>query len=163
MSINNLISISFSEEETTQMQNALNTIASILKGKTVNLTPEDRKQYGAIADNNKKLVNKCRDYMEQRPDLIPKTLDHEEFKRDFKARETMERLSRSLFTLQEEVLDTKTLLDHDNYKDSISFYRYIKFLSQENEPGSSSIFADLKKHFSSGSRPITDKTQHTGE
>jgi hypothetical protein len=40
-------------------------------GKTIHFTPEQRQQYGRIAEQNKLLVNKSKMYMEQYPNHVP--------------------------------------------------------------------------------------------
>ena len=52
MALDNLISVSFTDEELTKISTAIEQINTILKGKAINLTPEDRRQYGSIADRN---------------------------------------------------------------------------------------------------------------
>ncbi len=85
--------------------------------------------------------------MEQNPHTIPNILDKAEFDRDYKAREQMELPMRSLTSVIEKLKDTKTLLDHDNYHAAMAYYRYIKYLSMQNEPGTTSIYNDLKQHY----------------
>ena len=50
MALENLISVSFTEEELIQLDSHLLGIRQILTGKTVNLTPDQRRQYGRIAN-----------------------------------------------------------------------------------------------------------------
>ncbi|WP_148639214.1 hypothetical protein [Aquimarina longa] len=47
-------------------------------------------------------------------------------------------------------MDTKTLLDYDNYTNSLSFYRMMRFLAGENEPGAKSVYEDMKVLFKKG-------------
>ncbi len=147
MAIDNLLSITLTDEEIKSINDAIATLNNVLKDKVVNLTPDERRQYGSIADRNKILVDKCKQYMEQNPHTIPNILDKEEFDRDYKAREQLELPTRSLASVIEKLKDTKTLLDHDNYYGALAYYRYIKFLSMQNEPGSTTIYNDLKKHY----------------
>ncbi|WP_291876034.1 hypothetical protein [Chryseobacterium sp.] len=77
--------------------------------------------------------------MEQYPQHVPGFLDKEEFDRDYTAREQIEQRLQRLDSLHEQLSDTKVLLDHDNYHNSISFYRNIRFLSEENVPGTNVI------------------------
>lgn len=49
MVLDNLINVCFSNEDLTPIDQALQSIESILAGKTVNLTPDQRQQYGRIA------------------------------------------------------------------------------------------------------------------
>ena len=52
--------------------------------------------------------------------------------------------------------DTKVLLDHDNYFNALSFYRNVKFLSQENVPGTTNIFKELRQFFGNGGSKIEE-------
>ena len=75
MAFENLISLEFSAEELATLDTALTTIAVVLQGKTVNLTPAQRQQYGSIAEQNKLFVNKAKEFMEQYPQHIPAFLN----------------------------------------------------------------------------------------
>ncbi len=66
---------------------------------------------------------------------------------------------RNLKRVIEKLQDTKTLLDHDNFHAAIAYYRYIKYLSNQNEPGTTSIYQDLKQYYqASGSSSTSDNT-----
>lgn len=71
MALDNLISITFSESDLTTLEQAIQSIETVLNGKTINLTPEQRQQYGSIAEQNKLFVNKAKLYMEQYPQYVP--------------------------------------------------------------------------------------------
>ena len=156
MALDNLISVSFTDEELTKISTAIEQINTILKGKAINLTPEDRRQYGSIADRNKLLVDKAKFYMEKAPHTVPKTIDKAEFDRDYAARGQVETPLRELTMVAEKLRDTKTLLDYDNLQMAQAYYRYVKFLADQNEPGTTTIYQDLKQHYHGG-RKATDK------
>jgi len=158
MALDNLISLSFSNEELTAIDQAIQAIHTALSGKTINLTPEQRQQYGRIAEQNKLFVNKTKSYMEQYPGFVPGFLDKAEFDRDFAAREQIEQRLQRLDSLNEQLSDTKVLLDHDNYHNAISFYRNIKFLSEENVPGTNVIYEDMKQFFITSSQTPVAQT-----
>ncbi|MCW1961290.1 hypothetical protein [Chryseobacterium viscerum] len=147
MALDNLISISFTAEELNNLDQALHTIETVLSGKTINLTPEERQQYGSIAEQNKLFVNKAKIYMEQYPQYVPNFLDKAEFDKDYLGREQVEQRLQIMSSLTEQLSDTKVLLDHDNYHNAITFYRNMKFLSGENVPGTNVIYEDLKQFF----------------
>ena len=159
MAIDNLISVEFTDQELTKLGNALNEIAQLLSGKVINLTPEERKQYGSIGDKNKIFVDKCKAYMEQNIDTLPKTIDKHEFDKDYKARQQIEEPLRKLLQLAEMLSDTKILLDFDNYNGSLSYYRYVKFLATQNTPGITSIYEDLRQHFERAAKGSKAKAQ----
>ena len=147
MALENLISLSFTDEELTALDGHISGIRELLSGKTVNLTPEQRQQYGRIANQNKLIVDKAKTYMEQYPDWVPRFLDKEEFDNDYTARQHIENRANLLEELTQQLIDTKTLLDHDNYTNALSFYRMLRFLAGENEPGAKTVYEDMKVLF----------------
>lgn len=160
MSVENLAQVVFTSQELEKLDASITEIEKILKGKTKNLTPEERKQYGSIAEHNKLLVNKSKELMEQYPQYVPAFLDKEEFDRDYAARTQIETRLLRLQGITEQLSDTKVLLDHDNYFASLTFYRNIKFLSLENIPGIDVIHNALKQFFKGGKGK---KSQDTNE
>lgn len=150
MTDKNLASVVFTSEELQKLDEALQNIENVLKGKTFNLTPDERKQYGSIAEQNKLFVNKCKELMEQYPQFVPSFLDKEEFDRDYQARQQIETRLIRLKTITEQLSDTKVLLDNDNYFNSITFYRNVKFLSGQNVPGIKTLYEQLKQFFKGG-------------
>lgn len=159
MALENLISIEFTEEELTNLDTHLEGIQQILAGKTVNITPEQRRQYGSIGNQNKLIVDKAKTYMEQHPNWIPNFLDKAEFDKDYNARQQIEERTQRLQNLTQQLVDTKTLLDHDNYTNSLSFYRMMRYLSGENEPGSKTVYEDMKVLFSKSTRTTSTDTE----
>ena len=147
MALDNLISISFSASDLETIDKAIQDIQTVLTGKTINLTPDERQQYGRIAEQNKLFVNKAKTYMEQYVQHVPGFIDKAEFDRDYEAREQIEQRLQLLNSLVEQLADTKVLLDHDNYHNAISFYRSIRFLSEENVPGTNVIYEGMKQFF----------------
>lgn len=150
MTDKNLASVVFATEELQKLDEALQNIENVLKGKTFNLTPDERRQYGSIAEQNKLFVNKCKEFMEQYPQFVPSFLDKEEFDRDYQARQQIETRLIRLKTITEQLSDTKVLLDNDNYFNSITFYRNVKFLSGQNVPGIKTLYEQLKQFFKGG-------------
>ena len=163
MALDNLISVSFTDEELTKISTAIEQINTILKGKAINLTPEDRRQYGSIADRNKLLVDKAKFYMEKAPHTVPKTIDKAEFDHDYAARGQVETPLRELTMVAETLRDTKTLLDYDNLQVAQAYYRYVKFLADQNEPGTTTIYQDLKQHYHGGRKAADKDKQPDGK
>jgi hypothetical protein len=147
MALNNLLSVTFTEAELTQIDNALTAIETVLQGKTIHLTPEQRQTYGRIAEQNKLFVNKAKSYMEQYPQHVPAFIDKAEFDRDYVTRTQLESRFQRVSSVNEQLSDTKILLDHDNYHNSITFYRNIKYLSGENVPGTTFLHEDMQQFF----------------
>ncbi|MBQ4822003.1 hypothetical protein [Aquimarina sp. MMG016] len=166
MSLNNLINVSFTEEEVTALTGHLAGIKQTLNGKMVNLTGEERTKYGRIANQNKLIVAKAKSYMKQHPDWIPGFLDKERFDRDYITREQMEEMIQLLENYTQQLIDTKTLLDHDNYTNALSFHRKVRYLADEDEPGAKTVYNDMKVLFKARrntTEPITDEGDPTTE
>lgn len=161
MSKNDLISVEFSTEDLKKIDDALKTISEVLKGKTRNLTPEERKQFGRIAEQNKLFVEKSKSLMEQFPQYIPVFMDKAEFDKDFAARKAIENRLQLLDSLTEQLSDTKILLDNDNYTAALTFYRNIHYLSKEDVPGTTSIAKDLGQFFPRSRKKNTTETENT--
>ena len=132
MALNNLLSVTFTQAELTQIDDALTAIENVLQGKTIHLTPEQRQTYGRIAEQNKLFVNKAKGYMEQYPQYVPNFIDKAEFDRDYTTRGQLETRFQRLSSVNEQLSDTKILLDHDNYHNSITFYRNITYLLHQD-------------------------------
>ena len=152
MSEMDLVSLDFSKEEVQQFDEFLNSAETFLKGRTKDLNAEGRKRFGRIAETNKLFVNKSKVYMDKYPSLVPSMLNKAEFDKDFKAREIIESWIIRLQGLTEQLVDTKILLDNDNYRNSLTFYRHIRFLSQEGVSGTTSILQDLGQFFNRGKK-----------
>lgn len=159
MALENLISVEFTDAELTKLDDAISIIESVLLGKTINLTPEQRQQYGSIAEQNKLFVNKAKGYMEQYPQYVPPFLDKAEYDKDYDARQQMESRMQRMNSLTEQFSDTKILLDFDNYHNSLTFYRNVKYLSSENVPGTNVIYDDMKQFFISPTSTIPGESE----
>ncbi len=147
MATDNLITVLFSAEEVQKLTAAIAEIENVLRGKTVNLTPDERRQYGSIAEQNKLFVNKSKELMDAHPQHVPAFLDKAEFDRDYAARRQIDDVYNRLQRITEQLGDTKVLLDHDNYTAALTYYRYVKFLARTNAPGSSSMEKELQQFF----------------
>ncbi len=83
------------------------------------------------------------------PEHHPPFLNKEEFDRDYKTHTQIESRMAKLSSMLEQLSDTKTLLDHDNYTYSVAYYLYIKMLSEQDVPGVTSVYEDLKQVYAS--------------
>lgn len=157
MAINNLISVNFTQEEITKITGALTIIETTLKGKAVNLTPEERQLYGKLGDKTENFIKKVRDYMEQDPKLIPFYLDKAEFDKDISARQAMMPLLNRVTAIYEMLDDTSKLISTDVYNAAIAYYRNIKLISQQNVPGTTNIYQDLSNQFPGRSSQVPEQ------
>ena len=147
MAQDNLISIELTPAELTALDGALTTIETTLNGKVVNLTAEDRRQYGKINNKRENWVTKVRNYLTQRPSIKPNSLNLAEHDKDLAARTAiLPRLNRIL-AIKDALQDTAMLISSDLYDNSLAVYGIVKEQAKRNEPGITPIYDDLKAQF----------------
>jgi hypothetical protein len=69
MALENLISVEFTQDELNKLDDALKVIETILVGKAINLTPEQRSPYGRIGNRTENWIDKIKQYMDDNPKL----------------------------------------------------------------------------------------------
>jgi len=147
MALDDLISLVLSSEEVAQIDQSLTAIEAVLAGKVIALQPEERTQYGRVAESTQVWISKISDYMSSRPELVPAYINVAEFGKDLAARNAiMPRIAR-LNAVVNGLEDTAILLGTDLYNSAIAYYRNIKLLSQQNVPGAKLIYEDLQQKF----------------
>lgn len=156
MALENLISFELTPAEITQIETALQSITTVIQNKVINLTPDQRHEYGKVGNERANFIVKSLGYMDQRPDLVPAYIDLVEFKNDVNARLSILPLLNKVNEIQEMFNDTNLLLGTDVFNTAIAFYRNVKIASQQNVPGSTNIYQDLQVDFPG--RPKKAKT-----
>ncbi|MFN0201040.1 MAG: hypothetical protein ACKVTZ_05940 [Bacteroidia bacterium] len=133
-------------------------LLSVIAGKTISLSPEERQKYGSINEKNKLIVEKVKMYQQSQPQFNSPKVNWGEFEQDFDARTYLEAKIAQLQGIIAQLTDNKTLHDYDNYQDSLSQYRYIKYLASEDTPGIFPIQEDLQQLFPRTSSNEEDTT-----
>lgn len=150
------VSVEFNAQEVQQLKSTISTINQIITPKIVTLNAEERQKYGSVSEENKLVVNKAKEVIDQQPSFVPNSVDAQEFIRDYKAREIINELINDLDKLVKRLNNTKIMLDYDNYNASLSIYKYIKFLAGENEADAEHWHEQFKQFFTGG-RPKQEK------
>lgn len=147
MSLDNLISLSFSDEEFSQIENALTTLEQIIAPKTVNLTPEEKQSLGRIGNRMSNWIEKVAGYIQQKPETIPFYLKSEEFEKDHALRKRLIPLLNRVASIREGLDDTTILLGTDIYNFAMAYYRNMKLVASEDVSGTTEIYSDLAAQF----------------
>lgn len=148
MNLNNLNNTHLTEEQVTAVNEALTNLENALNPLQVNLTPEDRHKYGRVNEQNKLFINKVFDYLNAEPNLKSPDVDWEEFTKDFKSREALERIFNRLNSLATRVNNAKILHDYDNYQDALEDYAYTSFRARSKAVGYEEKHKECKQFFS---------------
>jgi uncharacterized protein (DUF1499 family) len=147
MPLKDLIQSLLSQGDIDSINKALDNIQTAIAGKMVNLTPEERQKYGSINEQNKLMVNKVNEVHSSHPQFDSAKVDWTEFIADFAIRSSLEKIISRLQSLAEQFDDTKILHDNDNYQQALAQYSYISFLSDQNEPGITTVKEDIAQFF----------------
>jgi hypothetical protein len=149
MALDNLVSVSFTEDELTQLDEALTVIENIVKSKAVvSLTPEQRRQYGRVAYEMEVWVDRVDSYMKQTPQFIPSFVDMNEHRTDLATHRALNPRIERVNLLLQAMQDTNLLLGTDIYNNSMAYYRTVREAAKSNASGAPVIYADLKRQFS---------------
>lgn len=146
--IKNLNSNHLSEEKISAATVALSTLEQILSEITVNLSPDERRRYGSISEQNKLLVNKVYDFAQHQPDLLSPDVDWVEFKKDYQSRAMIEALVARMQKLIDGLTNAKTLHDFDNYHAALDEYSYTGYKARTATPGYENKMNEFKQFFS---------------
>jgi hypothetical protein len=153
----NRISIVFTPQELTDITAALDTLQNILAAKAINLTPDERRQYGSVGDERIAWVHKVRKYATQDPNLVPYYVDMAEHANDMDAFRQLGPMLDRLAQLTDMVADSRLMTGYDIFQNSLAIYNFIRLLAtQQNVPGITPIFEDLRKQFPG--RPRTPRS-----
>lgn len=147
MGLTNLNSTHLSSAKITAAQDAIVVLETALAEITINLSPEDRKRYGSINEQNKLFVNKVYDYNQSQPNLSSPEVDWEEFNRDHSSRRNMEAMISRLESLITRMTNAKILHDYDNYQASLVDYAFTAYKTGSSAPGFEDKYKDLKQFF----------------
>ena len=157
MPINNLNNAHLTEAQMNEIKTALTTLETALSALTVTHTPEERRTYGSVNEQNKLLINKVWDYRQNSPHLSQPDLDWAEFEKDMTSRQFIENITHRVAALDERLKNSKILHDYDNYKAALDDYAYTNYKAGSNAPGYETKMNELKQFFPrSGKRPGSD-------
>ena len=147
MPINNLNNAHLTEAQMNEIKTALSTLETALSALNVTLTPEERRTYGSVNEQNKLLINKVWDYRQNSPNLSQPDLDWAEFENDLKSRQFIENITHRVAAIVERLKNSKILHDYDNYQAALDDYAYTSYKAGSNAAGYETKMNELKQFF----------------
>lgn len=160
MALTNLNNTHLSPAQINTANDALSQLEAALTLININLSPEDRRKYGSINEQNKLFVNKVYDYNKNQSALSAPEVDWEEFNRDQVSRQNLESMISRLDNLITRLNNAKTLHDYDNYQAALTDYAYTAYKAGTASPGFETKQNDLKQFFTRTSK-TTETTPPT--
>ncbi len=163
MPLENMNSRHFSAQEKAKIENSLAQLEADLASKLINLTPDERKQYGSVNERNKLVINKVKQLADTQPDLKSPDVNWTEFYADFDSREFWESVLGRIKRLFNDGTSSKMLHDYDNYKEALKEYEYAKYKNKMEAPGFAVKVKELRQFFPAGNTTRRNKNDDTEE
>lgn len=147
MSITNLNNRHFSTEEKTTINAAITSLETALSSNLMNLTPEERKQFGSVNEQNKLIINKVKNFYEIKPELASPDVNWEEFLKDYQTRDYIQDIIQRLQGIITGLESAKILHDWDNYQAALTDYGYTQYKKGSGATGYDAKIEELKQFF----------------
>lgn len=147
MSTENSISIEIPEADVQAVNDALNTINTILEPHLKPLTVDQRKTLPKVSDGTLPFVNKAMAYAESHPQFAPPFLNVPEMKKDLEVVKALTPLMNVVGHLHSLLDDTIMRAGSEAYVAGLSYYQGVKLATRMNVSNAKSIYDDLKKRF----------------
>ncbi len=159
----NRISLKIPEADIVAITNAIKVLQDKLMPHMVILTTEERGSLTKMGDKNTTFVNKCTEFMQQNPSLMPQYVNLEEMKIDLDAVGTLYSFYIPISQLVSAIDDSMMLSGSEAYIAALAFYHNVKGAARANVPGAKNIIDELKKQFTKKSKKKDDNSETKNE
>ena len=147
MPFENLNNVHYTAAEKTAVTTAIAALETALTAKFKNLSPEERRRFGSINEQNKLVVNKTLDYRNSQPALSSPDVDWVEFQNDYDSRAFLQATAARLQSLIDGLDNNKILHDFDNYTASLTDYGFSQYKAGTKVPGFETKVTELSQFF----------------
>ena len=148
MPFDNLNNNHYTAAEKTTATAAIAALETALAVKFKNLSPDERKKYGSINEQNKLIVNKVHDYRTNQPGLSSADVDWVEFQNDYDSRDFIQGIIARLQSMIDGLDNNKILHDFDNYQAALTDYGYSQYKAGTKTAGFETKVNELSQFFS---------------
>jgi hypothetical protein len=119
---------------------------------TNHLTEDERGDLFRLADKRMAFDQKADDYLHQRPDLRPPTIELPEYDKDGALMACADRLLAALSTVTTPISDARDCAGNDRLDADLEFLHYLKFIARTGTPGAQEVHDDLSESYPTGRR-----------
>lgn len=147
--IDNQISISFTEQELKEVDDAMGVLEKFAQ-KLITLSPKQSQMYGKLGDENDGFTNMIHEDASTDTALLPAFIDTREWAADEDARKALQPRATRLKGISRRFTDTARLLGFDIYNTALSVYNNVKFLASRNQGNAVTYYNKWKGHFPGG-------------
>ena len=158
MSNEKKLQIAFTEEEIKALNAHFQGLEDILKGKMIQLTPEDSKKFGRLGKQTVGWVKEVHDDTLNNPFLVPDTVDPEEWARYTALLELLTPFAVKISNLAQQLEDTTRRIGFEVVDACHEVYDFARYNSKKDKPGFKVIFEKWSLHFKRKSKKTADTT-----
>jgi uncharacterized FlgJ-related protein len=152
MPLKDMLQSHFDANERATAISLFNQLRALLEPKLIQINPDDRRRYGSVSEENKKIINKVRDLIEQDPVNVPTEVDWVEFEADYIDRRFLESMRSMMAALLSEIQSTKIIHDFDNYHDALVYYHNQVYRMNSGASNAEGKVKELKQFFNSSTK-----------
>ena len=135
-----------------QVKAKINEARELLAPYVVAMTPKERHRILKMGAKTLSFVEKAHEYAKETPSFVPAHIDMHAWEDDIKNFHELWALINSIKQLEQNLCDTEMTAGSEAFKISLSYYRAIKLLADENVPGTKAIHQALRPRFPGGRR-----------
>ncbi|UAY51048.1 hypothetical protein [Ferruginibacter albus] len=133
--ITNLNNVHFTQAEKDEINQHWTAIRQLIETKKKNLTPEERKKYGSVAEQNKLVVMKVLEYNKNQPHLNCPEVDYVETIADWDDRTFVAGLISGMAEASLIFDNIRITHDYDAYNAARTDYNYVKYRMEAGDAG----------------------------
>lgn len=152
MSLENQISISFTQTELDAIDQALANLEGVLDSKLIALTAKQSQLYGKLGNETENFTNMILQDINQDATVKPAFVNVAEWEKDLVARNAlMPRVTR-IEGLARRMQDTSRLLGFDIYNSALAVYNSAKYLAANNQGSARTYYERWSVQYPGGKR-----------
>ncbi|WP_321375546.1 hypothetical protein [uncultured Draconibacterium sp.] len=159
--MDNKINFTIPPEVTTQVNEALAGIATLLKPYLLALSPDERRALPKMSDKTLPFVVKALDYVSREPQFAPPYLNVEGLTNDMTVHSQLTPILRQVRILSDNLDDTTMEAGAESYVAALMYYNSVKMAAKMDIPGAKSIYDDLSKRFEKTTSESEETTAET--
>ncbi|PSJ71557.1 hypothetical protein C7N43_38715 [Sphingobacteriales bacterium UPWRP_1] len=150
------VSVTLTPAEITALNDAITAIKTVLNGKTVNLTPEERARLYKMRNNRLSLAEISLEQARNNANLVPPFINLAEAERDMAYYKQLRNYAGMIQSILESIDDTQKAVGSEVLKFCLPFYQSVKQAAQLDVPGTTSVYEALNEFFDLPPRPEED-------
>ena len=143
----NSVSIDISEEDLTEIHNAIATLKAKLSPYLIAITPAERQAVPKMSDGTIPFVEKAMDYAREDAQFLPPYTDLDEVHKDWNAVKNLVPMLRDIQQVESNLNDTVMVAGSEAYLGALSYYNSVKYATKLNVADAKIIYEDLKQRF----------------